>query len=244
MTDLLTEYNHRKGRIEPIRYIVIHYVGATGSAKANCEYYASGDVGASAHYFVDFDGEVWRSVKDEDTAWHCGASKYVHPECRNANSIGIEMCVRNKGDKSATSRDWYFEDATVEGAINLTRELMAKYNIPEENVLRHYDCTGKTCPNPYVYNHTKHTWDEFRKAIQTGEWVQNKTGWKYKTKEGFIKSAWRAVNGHWYYFNEKGYAVKGLKTINGARYYFETSGDLECALMKTNADGALVIWDL
>ena len=28
-----------------------------------------------------------------------------------------------------------------------------------------YDVTGKICPNPYVYNTTKHTWDAFKKAI-------------------------------------------------------------------------------
>ena len=42
--------------------------------------------------------------------------------------IGIEMCVRNRGSKADTSRDWYFEDATVQAAIQLTRELMVKYN--------------------------------------------------------------------------------------------------------------------
>ena len=34
---LLTPYNHNAGTIERIKYIVIHYVGATGGAKANCE---------------------------------------------------------------------------------------------------------------------------------------------------------------------------------------------------------------
>ena len=49
--------------------------------------------------------------------------------CTNANSIGIEMCIRNKGNKSDTSKDWYFEEATVESAIALTKELMAKYHV-------------------------------------------------------------------------------------------------------------------
>lgn len=158
-----------------IKYIVIHYVGATGGAKANCQYYASQYVGASAHYYVDFDGSVWQSVEDKDTAWHCGAKSYKHPECRNANSIGIEMCVRNKGSMADTSRDWYFEDATVAGAVQLTKELMAKYNIPADHVIRHYDVTGKICPNPYVYNHTKNTWDAFKaqiSSVQTSKPVQ------------------------------------------------------------------------
>lgn len=164
---LLTKYNFTdKNSTGRIKYIVIHYVGALGGAKANCEYYNSKYLGASAHYFVGFDGEIWQSVEDEDIAWHCGASSYKHAECRNSNSIGIEMCVRNKGSQADTSKDWYFEDATVKEAIALTKYLMDKYDVPADHVIRHYDVTGKICPNPYVYNSTKHTWDEFKKAIK------------------------------------------------------------------------------
>ena len=133
---LLTPYNHNPGTTDRIKYIVIHYVGALGGAKANCQYYAGGSRGASAHYFVDFDGSIWQSVEDRDIAWHCGAKTYRHPECRNANSIGIELCVRNSGSKADTSRDWYFEDATVASAIQLTRKLMAKYGVPADHVIR------------------------------------------------------------------------------------------------------------
>ena len=163
---LLTPYNFNdKNNVGRIKYIVIHYVGALGGAKANCQYYASKYIGASAHYFVGFDGEIWQSVDDGDVAWHCGASSYKHAECRNTNSIGIELCVRNKGSQAADSKDWYFEDATVKAAIELTKYLMQKYGVPASNVIRHYDVTGKICPNPYVYNTTKHTWDAFKKAI-------------------------------------------------------------------------------
>lgn len=66
---LLTPYNlNRLGDTNRIRYIVIHYVGATGGAEANCRYYASKYIGASAHYYVGFGGEIWQS----DRGWrHC-----------------------------------------------------------------------------------------------------------------------------------------------------------------------------
>ena len=167
---LISGYNHNPGSISRIKYIVIHYVGALGGAKENCQYYAGGNRNASAHYFVGFDGEIWQSVEDANIAWHCGASSYKHGECRNANSIGIELCVRKRNTASmgATDKDWYFEDATVEAAAELTRYLMDKYDVPASNVIRHYDVTGKICPNPYVYNTTAHTWDEFRKKISGG----------------------------------------------------------------------------
>lgn len=163
---LLTQYNFNdKNDISRIKYIVIHYVGATGDAKGNCNYFNTKYLGASAHYFVGFAGDIWQCVEDEDIAWHCGAKTYKHPECRNSNSIGIEMCVRNKGNLSANSKDWYFEDATVNATIELTKYLMKKYNVNVDHVIRHYDVTGKICPNPYVYNNTKHTWDDFKSAI-------------------------------------------------------------------------------
>ena len=166
---LISGYNHNSGSISRIKYIVIHYVGALGGAKENCQYYAGGNRNASAHYFVGFDGEIWQSVEDANIAWHCGASSYKHGECRNANSIGIELCVRKRNTASmgATDKDWYFEDATVEAAAELTRYLMDKYNVPASHVIRHYDVTGKICPNPYVYNTTAHTWDEFKKNISS-----------------------------------------------------------------------------
>lgn len=164
---MISKYNFNSGNISRIKYIVIHYVGALGGAKDNCSYYGDGDRGASAHYFVGFDGEIWQCVEDKNIAWHCGASSYKHPECRNANSIGIELCVRKKSTytMNATDKDWYFEDATVQSAVELTKYLMKKYNIYADHVIRHYDVTGKICPNPYVYNETKHTWDEFKKLI-------------------------------------------------------------------------------
>ena len=61
---LLTPYNlNRLGDTSRIKYIVLHYVGATGGAEANCRYYASKYIGASAHYYVGFDGEIWQSVE-------------------------------------------------------------------------------------------------------------------------------------------------------------------------------------
>lgn len=189
---LLTGFNHNAGSASRIRYIVIHYVGALGGAKANCQYYAGGDRSASAHYFVGFDGEIWQSVEDADIAWHCGASSYKHGECRNANSIGIEMCVRKQNTASlgATDKDWYFENETVEAAVELTRCLMEKYGVPASNVIRHYDVTGKVCPNPYVYNTMGHTWEEFKRKISSGSTASGGTD----AKQLFhVRKSWKDV---------------------------------------------------
>ena len=159
---LLTPYNlNRLGDTSRIKYIVIHYVGAIGGAEANCRYYASKYIGASAHYYVGFGGEIWQSVEDGDIAWHCGAKTYRHPECRNSNSIGIELCSRKNGEK------FYFMPETVRRAQTLVRGLMTKYGIPIENVVRHYDVTHKNCPAPFVESAS--AWTAFKQGLQKKE---------------------------------------------------------------------------
>jgi N-acetyl-anhydromuramyl-L-alanine amidase AmpD len=158
---LLTTVNYRKATNKKNKYIVIHFVGATGGAEDNCKYFKSNYRGASAHYFVGHKGEIWQCVEDFNTAWHCGASRYKHPYCRNENSIGIELCCR----KNISNGTWYFEEETVKAAIELTKELMAKYNIPAANVIRHYDVTGKTCPEPYVRDTA--AWNTFKANLAT-----------------------------------------------------------------------------
>ena len=138
--------NYRAGRTQPVRYIVLHYTANNGdTARNNCDYYHRvGGLQASAHYFVDEHGAM-QSVRECDTAWHCGARAYWHPECRNANSIGIEMCSRKRADGS-----YYILPETVANAAALAREIMQRYGIDTEHVLRHYDVTGKRCPMPWV----------------------------------------------------------------------------------------------
>lgn len=227
---LLTPYNYTNGELSRIKYIVIHYVGALGGAEANCKYYASQYVGASAHYFVGFNGEIWQSVEDKNVAWHCGAKTYKHPECRNTNSLGIELCVRNKGSQTDTSRDWYFEESTVREAKKLTKTLMEQYGIKEDHVIRHYDVTGKICPNPYVYNHTKHTWQDFKDSLVTAAeiksgWVEDESGWKFYLGDtgNLVKNDWYKDGEKWYWFDGAGYMVKDTwKTGSDGKWYFLT----------------------
>ena len=146
--------NYSPGRTQPIEYIVVHYTSNKGdTAQNNLDYFARAKTGTSAHYFVD-ENEVCQSVQDTDTAWHCGSNNPRHPYCRNSNSIGVEMC------DSVGSVPEAVRDRTAA----FVRELMEKYGVPAENVLRHYDVTGKRCPAPWVDNPTE--WAEFKKMLE------------------------------------------------------------------------------
>lgn len=155
--------NYCAGRTQPVRYIVMHYTANNGdTARNNCDYYHRvGGLQASAHYFVDEHG-VMQSVLESDTAWHCGARAYWHPECRNSNSIGIEKCSRKRADGS-----YYIKPETVANAAALAKDIMQRYGIDTDHVLRHYDVTGKRCPMPWVDDPAQ--WDAFKASLAPEE---------------------------------------------------------------------------
>lgn len=150
--------NYTKGRKQAVQYIVVHYTANNGDrAESNGKYFQQPNRNASAHYFVD-ENDVVQSVKDSDTAWHCGAKNYKHNKCRNDNSIGVEMCSEKDGNGL-----YYINEETQKKALEVVKWLMGKYGVPLENVLRHYDITGKLCPEPFVRNQVQ--WQDFKEKL-------------------------------------------------------------------------------
>ncbi len=161
----ISNYSNRKdGKIQ---YIIVHYTGNNGdTAENNCKYFQNPNRGASAHYFVD-EREVCQSVEERYKAWHCGSENgsYSHNLARNENTIGVEMCSIKKGDV------YYFLENTVINTATLVKTLMKKYNIPPENILRHYDVTGKKCPAPYI---DRIMWSKFKGMLADYSSVEKK----------------------------------------------------------------------
>lgn len=158
MNKLLTKRNYRASTNKKNLYIVIHYTANNGdTALNNCKYFEKDYRGASAHYFVD-EKEVWQCVEDKDIAWHVGGASRYYNGARNENSIGIEMCSRKDSNGK-----YYIKPETIENTRVLTRVLMEKYNIPIENVVRHYDVTHKICPEPFVREPQQ--WEDFKKGL-------------------------------------------------------------------------------
>lgn len=143
-----------------VSYVVMHYTGnSKDTAKANANYFSGAGRNASAHFFVD-DAEIYQSVELRDTAWHCGAKSYKHGSCRNANSVGIEMCC--------AAGNYRISDRTKENAAYLCAFLCKMLGIGasgvDSYVLRHYDVTGKNCPAQMVSNPTE--WQEFKNKVK------------------------------------------------------------------------------
>ena len=159
-------YNASK-RTDPILYIVIHYTGAEGTAKNNIDYFNGGNRNASADFFVGHSGEIWQFTPDVRSyyAWHCGGGRQssyggsFYGKCKNANSIGIELCTHK------VNGAWTFTAETVAAAKQLVKYLMAEYGVKPANVIRHYDVTGKACPNVSGWLEPSGQWNAFKASI-------------------------------------------------------------------------------
>lgn len=165
INDNLTTINFSNGyNTSRIKFIVIHYTANNGdTAWGNTNYFKSTYREASAHYFVD-ETSVWRCVNDQDISWHCGGGLQgtnghsFFNICTNTNSIGIEMCSRKYSNGT-----YYFKEQTIMNCILLVKYLMNKYNVSLNNVIRHFDVTGKICPAPFVNNDS--LWNDFKNNL-------------------------------------------------------------------------------
>ncbi len=144
-----------------VEYIVIHYTGnSKDTALANAKYFNSGSRGASAHYFVD-EGSCYQSVPLNNAAWAVGGtSVYKHSDCRNKNSISIEMC---------TSGGYTVAKQTINNTAYLCAKLCNLLGITAENVdkyvLRHYDVWDKSCPAQWASTNSS-GWIEFKEQVK------------------------------------------------------------------------------
>ena len=170
--------------VSNIRYIVIHYTGNDGDSDEGNANYFKGVRSASAHYFVD-DDSITQSVPDNYVAWSVGGKKYsdcaktgggkYYNKCTNNNSISIELC------DSVKNGVYDFTENTLKQAAELTKELMRKYNVPIENIIRHFDVTGKICPLPFVRDESK--WIAFNNRIKVSDDLE-----LFKAVQKIIKS--------------------------------------------------------
>ena len=156
-----TTINYTKGN-SGRKYIVLHYTGnSTDTARANTNYFRNTYRGASAHYFVDA-STVYEVVDPDNTAWAVGRNfgGDLFGKCTNGNSISIEMC----------STSGKISSGTFDNAVALTKYLMARYNIPADNVVRHYDVCAKHCPGwPGWLPNDQSIWKKFKAAVPAEE---------------------------------------------------------------------------
>lgn len=145
----VTNYGNRRN-VKDIDTIVFHYTANNGdSALNNLEYFArEADLGASAHIFVD-ENDIAQSVSLDRVAY--GAVGH------NERSIHIEMCSKKENGL------FYIPYSTQRRAAEVASIIMLRYPWIK-GVCRHYDCTGKICPEPFVRD--ENLWQTFGLLLQ------------------------------------------------------------------------------
>ncbi len=154
--DLLevNEWSRPGSPLKRVKGVVLHYVGNPGtSAQANRNYFnslADGVLGiyASSHFIVGLEGEVIQCVPLAEIAYASNS--------RNKDTISIEVCHPDETGE--------YSLAAYARVAELTAWLCREFRLdPAEDVLRHYDVSGKRCPLYYV-DHPE-AWEGFLDAV-------------------------------------------------------------------------------
>lgn len=148
------DYSRPQTKLTEINAIVIHYTANPGTtAQNNHDYFEglsiSGETYASSHFVIGIDGEIIQCIPLNEI---CYASNN-----RNSDTIAIECC-----HPDATGE---FSDDTYESLVELVAKLQIYYQLDDDEIIRHYDITGKMCPKYYVEN--EDAWDKLLEDIKT-----------------------------------------------------------------------------
>lgn len=136
--------------LKDIKNIVIHYVGNPGtSAQNNRDYFDKTTTTVSSHFVVGLDGEIIQCVPLYE--------KSAASNNRNKDTISIEVCHPDDSGK--------YNDATYDSVIKLTAWLCENFSLDENDIIRHYDITGKICPKYYVENEDE--WLELKEDVKS-----------------------------------------------------------------------------
>lgn len=135
-----------------IKGIVIHYTANPGSTALQNRNYFEGlkdskKTKASSHFIVGLEGEIIQCVPTWEIA-------YASNE-RNSDTVSIETCH--------LSADGSYTEATYQSMVELTAWLCKKFDLTEEDVIRHYDITEKNCPKYFVEH--EEAWQNYKEDV-------------------------------------------------------------------------------
>ncbi len=150
----MTRAHYQAGEADRIRMIVLHatagrYPGDYGWLRQG----GSSAAPVSIHYYIDKKGTISQMVADHDIAWHAGRSTWrIDGEEINYNvgcnpiSLGIELENLNNGSD-------VYPEAQYTAALWLTRQLVERYGVPRDLLVRHLDIAPgrKTDPRAFAW---------------------------------------------------------------------------------------------
>lgn len=148
----VNEYSRPGIALEKVKHVAIHYTANPGStAMDNRNYFEnlkdSHETKVSSHFVIGLDGEIVQCIPTAEIS-------YATNE-RNVDTISIECCHPDETGQ--------FNDATYQSVVELTAWLCSRFGLNVDDVIRHYDVTGKECPRYYVQN--PEAWEQMKADI-------------------------------------------------------------------------------
>ena len=143
--------------LKKVHAIVVHYTANPGvDAVANRNYFNNlpkanerkqKKTYASSHFVIGLDGTIVQCIPLEEMSYASND--------RNSDTVSIECCHKKENGKFAAQ--------TQAALIQLCTYLCIKFDLTEENLIRHYDVTGKICPKYFVEH--PDAWETFKKDV-------------------------------------------------------------------------------
>lgn len=154
----INEYSRPGIPLEEIRGIVIHYTANPGTTAQQNRNYFEGlaetkETKVSSHFIIGLSGEIIQCVPLNEIA-------YASNE-RNADTISIECCIDNEEGR--------FNEKTYDALVELTAWLVGQYDLQIDDIIRHYDVTGKNCPKYFVEHES--AWEDFKLDVE--KYIEN-----------------------------------------------------------------------
>lgn len=136
-------------RLDDVLNIAVHYVANPGSsAMANRNYFEGPDSDTSSHFIVGLEGEVLLLIPLDERS--CATNE------RNVDTISVEVCHPDETGE--------FSPETYDSLVRLLAYLCDRFGLVEEELIRHYDVTGKMCPRYYVEH--PEAWEQLKSDVK------------------------------------------------------------------------------
>ena len=147
------EYSRPQNSLKKVNSIVVHYTANPGTTgEANRNYFENLSIkkttSASSHFVIGLDGEIIQCIPLDEISYASND--------RNYDTISIECCHPDETGK--------FNDKTYESLIALLSFLCGEYRLEVDDIIRHYDVSGKNCPLYYVDN--EDAWNKLKDDVK------------------------------------------------------------------------------
>lgn len=148
----VNEYSRPGISTDGVKGVVVHYTANPGStAQNNRDYFENlkdtKDNQVSSNFVVGMEGEIIQCIPTSEIAYASNS--------RNHDTVSIECCHPDETGK--------FTEDTYQSLVELVAFLCGKFDLTTEDVIRHYDVTGKECPKYFVDHEDE--WQAFKENV-------------------------------------------------------------------------------